>query len=191
MPGERAKGQAKELTKKSRRLRRVPYGVHAAYGTGVALILFGAAGMVAESHDTAPAGWAMWVGGAALAHDLVLAPLVLLAGVLLGRLPYGLREPLRVAAIIAGCLTVVALPMVLGLGTRAGDASRLPLPYGRNLLAVVTAVAAAALLYALVRHGRRSRGRSAPRQPRQPGRSDFRTSANLRTSGKRGRGDAR
>jgi hypothetical protein len=74
-----------------------------------------------------------------VAHDGVWLPLVLLAGTLLK----ARRTPVRVAAIVATALTMVALPLALGLGRSADNPSALPLNYGRNLVLVLLGVAAA------------------------------------------------
>ncbi|NKZ08856.1 hypothetical protein [Actinomadura latina] len=115
-----------------------------AYAAGLALIGLGVRGVVA---DVPVARWAAWFAGAAILHDGVLVPAVLAAGLATGRLPAGYRRIVRAALVVAGCVTAVAIPLVLGYGRRADEPSRLPLPYGRNLaivLAAITAVAAAA-----------------------------------------------
>ncbi|MEV4469798.1 NAD(P)/FAD-dependent oxidoreductase [Nonomuraea sp. NPDC049504] len=109
------------------------------YAAGAALILLGFAGLVKQSN---PVGWAWWFGGAAVAHDAILVPLVLLAGWALRRV----RWAVRAAAIVAGTVTLATLPTVLALGRRGDNPSILPLDYGRNLLLVLAALALAALL---------------------------------------------
>ncbi|MFA1543630.1 hypothetical protein [Actinomadura monticuli] len=133
-------------------------GVGAAYAAGLALIGLGLGGVAA---DVPVARWAAWFAGAAVLHDGVLVPAVLLAGLATGRLPGPYRRIARAALIIGGCVTAIALPLVLGYGRRADEPSRLPLPYGRNLalvLAAITAVAAAAAAARLIA-GRRGRER--------------------------------
>lgn len=131
-------------------------GVAAAYAAGLALIGLGLSGVVA---DVPVARWAAWFAGAAVLHDGVLVPAVLLAGLATGRLPGPYRRIVRAALIIGGCVTVIAIPLVLGYGRRADEPSRLPLPYGRNLalvLAAITVIAAAAAAARLIadRRGR-------------------------------------
>ncbi|MEV5327024.1 hypothetical protein WBK31_37890 [Nonomuraea sp. N2-4H] len=109
------------------------------YAAGAALVLLGFAGLIAESN---PVGWAVWFGGAAVAHDAILVPLVLLAGLALRRTGWAVRA----AAIVAGTVTLATLPTVLALGRRGDNPSILPLAYGRNLLLVLAALALAALL---------------------------------------------
>ncbi|MFG2480699.1 hypothetical protein [Streptomyces fagopyri] len=80
----------------------------------------------------------VWLGGAVVLHDAVIAPLVLLAGLVLVR--GGVRGPVRAALVVAGALTVVALPVLLRPG-RTANPSVLPLDYPRNLLIALVAVA--------------------------------------------------
>lgn len=82
---------------------------------------------------------ALWLAGAVVLHDLLVAPLVLAAGLLLAQLPA--RGLLRGALVTAGCLTAVALPVLLAPGT-PGNPSVLPLDYPRNWLLSLAAVAA-------------------------------------------------
>ncbi|NDU75361.1 hypothetical protein GWI34_22445 [Actinomadura sp. DSM 109109] len=132
----------------------------AAYAVGLALIAVGLRGVVEE----VPVGqWAKWFAGAAVLHDAVLVPAVLAAGALTGLVPAGQRRVVRAALVIGGCVSLVALPAVLGYGRRADEPSRLPLPYGRNLAIVLAAVAAAAACALAVR------AVTARRAPRQGG----------------------
>ncbi|MFD0906132.1 hypothetical protein [Actinomadura sediminis] len=128
---------------------------------GLALIAVGLHGVATNVETT---GWALWFAVPVLAHDAVLVPAVLAAGWLTGRLPAPARTPVRAALAAAGCLVLVALPLVLGYGRRADVPSRLPLPYGRNLAVVLTAIAVAAALAAAVRvhRARRAEPRGRP-----------------------------
>ncbi|MFC9977969.1 hypothetical protein ACFVH6_44390 [Spirillospora sp. NPDC127200] len=109
-----------------------------AYAAGGALIAYGGYGLASHVDLL---DWAVWVGGAVLVHDLVFAPAVLLAGAAVT------HRRTRAALVVAGAVTLVALPMVLGLGRRPDNASILPLPYGRNLLIVLAVIAVAAFLF--------------------------------------------
>lgn len=120
---------------------------------GVALMSIGLALLVAggQFKDVA-----LWLAGAVVLHDLLVAPLVLAAGLLLALLPA--RGLLRGALVTAGCLTAIALPVLLAPGT-PGNPSVLPLDYPRNWLlslAAVAAVIGAALAWRWLR-GRRAR----------------------------------
>ncbi|RKS73509.1 hypothetical protein BZB76_4202 [Actinomadura pelletieri DSM 43383] len=104
---------------------------------GLALIAWGAYGIAAHVDAAA---WAVWFAGAAVLHDAVLVPVVLVAGVATGRLPGPWRRAARTALVIGGAVTLVAAPLVLGYGRRADEPSRLPLPYDRNLAVVLAVV---------------------------------------------------
>ncbi|MEV4008772.1 hypothetical protein AB0K37_41950, partial [Actinomadura sp. NPDC049753] len=131
----------------------------AAYAAGLALIAVGLRGIVDE---VALAAWAKWFVGAAVLHDAVLVPAVLAAGALTGLVPAGRRRVVRAALVIGACVTVVAIPAVLGYGRRDDEPSRLPLPYGRNLAIVLGAIAVVAACVLLARSvtARRGAGRA-------------------------------
>ncbi|WP_406430913.1 hypothetical protein OHB00_03005 [Streptomyces sp. NBC_00631] len=119
---------------------------------GVALMGVGAS-LLTDVRDLT--GVLVWLGGAVVLHDALIAPLVLLAGLVLVR--GRVRGPVRGALVVAGALTVVALPVLLRPGPRA-NASVLPLDYPRNWLiamAVVIAVTALALAARSLVHRRR------------------------------------
>jgi hypothetical protein len=103
-----------------------------------------------------PLDVAVWLGGALVLHDGIIAPLVLAAGLLVAAVPA--RGLVRGALITGGALVLVTLPALLRPGAPVNP-SALPLPYGRNLLVVLAAVAAVTAVVALVRRGRRSRPR--------------------------------
>ncbi|MGW7257547.1 hypothetical protein [Streptomyces sp. NPDC054834] len=97
----------------------------------------------------------VWLGGAVVLHDVVIAPVVLLVGLLLVR--GGVRGPVRGALLVAGALTAVALPVLLRPG-RTANSSVLPLDYPRNwLIALVAVATATALRLAVRRFGHRRR----------------------------------
>ncbi|WP_329199945.1 MULTISPECIES: hypothetical protein [unclassified Streptomyces] len=111
---------------------------------GLLLIAVGAR-LVAVLPD--PLDVLVWLGGALVLHDAVIAPLVLGAGLLTAALPA--RGLLRGALVTAGAVLLVTLPLLVRPGG-APNPSALPLPYGRNLLLVLGAVAVAAGLLAAV-----------------------------------------
>ncbi|MWA06659.1 hypothetical protein F8568_041200 [Actinomadura sp. LD22] len=114
----------------------------AAYAGGLALIGYGLSGIVAD----VPVGrWAAWFAGAAVLHDGVLVPAVLVAGAVTGWVPVAYRRVLRGALLVAACVSAVAIPLVLGYGRRPDVPSQLPLPYGRNLAIVLGAIGAVAV----------------------------------------------
>ncbi|WP_310726464.1 hypothetical protein [Streptomyces sp. N2A] len=101
-------------------------------------------------------GVLVWLGGAVVLHDALIAPLVLLIGLVLVR--GGARGPVRGALLVAGALTAVALPVLLRPGKPA-NSSVLPLDYPRNWLLTLVAVAT---VTALVLAARRTRRRRRP-----------------------------
>jgi hypothetical protein len=81
---------------------------------------------------------ALWLAGAIVLHDGIIAPLVLGVGLLLAAVPA--RGMVRGALVVAGCLTMIALPPLLRPGAPTNP-SALPLDYLRNWLLVLAAVA--------------------------------------------------
>ncbi|MGW7354590.1 hypothetical protein [Streptomyces sp. NPDC054784] len=128
---------------------------------GVALLGFGGWLLVAETRAGTVPDLLRWMVGALVAHDGVLAPLVLLAGAVL-RWAYGLRGReartgsggaygggsygvVRGGLLVGGCLTLVAVPMMLRRG-ESRNPTVLPLDYTANwllLLALTLAVTVA------------------------------------------------
>ncbi|MCJ0874290.1 hypothetical protein [Streptomyces sp. AP-93] len=128
-------------------------------GAGLLLIAVGGR-LLAELPD--PLDVLVWMGGAVVLHDGIIAPLVLAAGLAVAAVPA--RGLVRGALLTAGVLVLVTLPLLLRPGTPPNP-SALPLPYGRNLLLVLAAVAVAAGAMAAVGRWRSSRpgpGEAAP-----------------------------
>lgn len=123
-------------------------------GAGLLLIAIGGR-LLADLPD--PLDVLVWMGGALVLHDAIIAPLVLAAGLAVAAVPA--RGLVRGALLTAGVLVLVTLPLLLRPGTPPNP-SALPLPYGRNLLLVLAAVAVAAGVMAVV--GRRRRARPGP-----------------------------
>lgn len=120
---------------------------------GVALMGVGAL-LLVEAGDVRDV--LVWLAGAVVLHDAVVAPVVLLTGLLLVR--GGARGPVRGGLLVAGALTAVALPVLLRPG-RTANPSVLPLDYPRNWLIALGAVAAVTALWAVGRRFGRRRGR--------------------------------
>ncbi|MFF6883738.1 hypothetical protein ACFY9F_11160 [Streptomyces sp. NPDC012421] len=127
-------------------------------GLGVLMIGTGA-WLVASEPD--PAGVLLWLAGALVLHDGVLAPVVLAVGLLLVGRRY--RGVLRAALVAAGSLVLVTLPLLVRPG-EPPNPSALPLPYGRNLTIVLVVVAVGAGVSILVR-----RRRDAPQRDGEDG----------------------
>ncbi|MGW1641400.1 hypothetical protein [Streptomyces lavendulae] len=96
-----------------------------------------------------PEPWriAVWLGGAVVVHDGLVAPLVMAIAVLAALTGLRLRGAVRAALTVAGSLTAIALPPLL---RPAGVANPtvLPLDYPRNWLLAMAAVALLTLMYA-------------------------------------------
>jgi hypothetical protein len=112
---------------------------------GWGVIAFGLRGIFQHSLDTRPADLARFVVGGALLHDLVVAPLVIVAGVVVARaVPRRARAAVQTALVVSGVVALFAYPLVRGYGLAANNPSSLPHDYGRNLLIVLGVVWAAA-----------------------------------------------
>lgn len=126
---------------------RVRFWATAAVGWGV--IGWGVAGVFRNSLDTRPANLATFVVGGVALHDLVVAPLAVLAGVAVVRaVPRRARGPVQAALVVSAVVALFAYPLVRAYGLAANNPTSLPYNYGRNLvivLGVVWAVAAAAI----------------------------------------------
>ncbi|MFI5100924.1 MAG: hypothetical protein ACHQE5_10525 [Actinomycetes bacterium] len=116
---------------------------------GVALILVAGWGIVRDRGYTDPLGLGAWLAAGVLLHDLVLAPLLILVGVLVSRsVPSRVRAVVVVGLVSAGTLILVGVPVALAAARPRANPTILPLDYWRGLVlsvlvvAVVTAVAA-------------------------------------------------
>ena len=119
---------------------------------GWAVIAWGVIGIFANSLDTRPANLARFVVGGALLHDLVVAPLVIVAGVLLVRaVPGRIRAPVQAALIVSAIIALFAYPLVRAYGLAANNPTSLPHNYTLNLLLVLGAVWAATAVAVIVR----------------------------------------
>jgi len=119
---------------------------------GWALIGWGVRGALHHHIDTRPAELARFFFGGVVLHDLVLVPLVLIAGVVLGRTVRGRRKaPVQAALIISGCAALFAWPEVRDYAHVLHNPSSLPHNYTADLLVVVAVVWAGTAVVALVR----------------------------------------
>lgn len=117
---------------------------------GWAVIGWGVVGIFRHSLDTRPANLAKFVVGGVLLHDLLVAPLVVVAGVLLARaVPGRARGPVQAALAVSAIVALFAWPLVRAYGLAAHNPTSLPHNYALNLaivLAIVWATAGAAIL---------------------------------------------
>lgn len=120
---------------------------------GGVIMAFGAYGLLSNLEGVALTSWLKTFGGGLVAHDLVFAPLVVTASVLLCRaVPARARAPLQVAVIVSGALVVVAFPVVHGAGRVASNPSLLPSDrYGTRLLVALAVIFVIAAICVVVR----------------------------------------
>ncbi|MCX5151756.1 hypothetical protein AB0C90_03675 [Streptomyces sp. NPDC048550] len=130
---------------------------YAVAGLGLALMGLGGALLIQQ-----PSPWriALWLAGAVVVHDGLIAPLVIAVAVLAGAAGLRLRGTPRAALVVAGSLTAIALPPLLRPGG-AANPTVVPLDYLRNWLLTMAAIAVAAGLWT----GTRAALRGARRQP--------------------------
>jgi hypothetical protein len=120
---------------------------------GAPLIALGAFDAFSEADRTKPAELVRWVVGAALVVDLLVVPVSLAIGRLVGG-----RPPLRWALASTATLMAVGWPFVRGYGRNAGNPSLLPRDYGAGIAVAAAAVWMAALVWCA---GRALRARPA------------------------------
>ena len=112
---------------------------------GWAVIGWGVYGIVSNRLDTRPANLATFVVGGALLHDLLVAPLVIVAGVLVARaVPGRARAPVQAALVVSAIVALFAWPLVRAYGLAANNPTSLPHNYALNLAIVLGLVWAAA-----------------------------------------------
>jgi hypothetical protein len=124
---------------------------------GWALIGYGIVGLLRNATDTHPRNFLAFFVGSALAHDLVLVPLVMAIGLLgLRRVPPAVRPALAAALVVAGPVVLYAYPFIRGYGRDPHNPSLLPNQYGWALVTAIALVAATAALWGLwtARHKR-------------------------------------
>lgn len=108
---------------------------------GWAVIGWGVAGIFRHSLDTRPANLAKFVVGGALLHDLLIAPVVILAGVLIVRaVPGQVRGPVQAALLVSAVVALFSYPLVRAYGLAANNPTSLPHNYTLNLLVVLGVV---------------------------------------------------
>jgi hypothetical protein len=128
----------------------------AGVAAGWAVMVVGVVGLLADGDRTRPANAARFVLGAALVHDLLLAPLVVAIGLAVNRLaPRRWRPVAQGALIVSGVAVLFSWPFVRGYGRVSANPSILPGDYGAGLATVLAAVWVVAAL--LVLAGRRRR----------------------------------
>ena len=124
-----------------------------ATAAGWGLIAWGLRGVFAHRVDTRPGQLLRFFVTGLAAHDLLLAPVVLAAGIVVARtVPGRWRSPVQAALLMAGTAALYAYPLVRGFGHRLGNPTSLPRNYGAGLVIVVGVVCAAVLAGHLAFH---------------------------------------
>ena len=101
----------------------------------------------------------VWVVGGVVAHDGVIAPVVVVLGALAAlRAPPGLRTPLLWVLVVLGPLTLVAVPVLGRFGAKADNPTLLDRPYGLGYAVVVLLVLLVVAVTAVVADRRSGRG---------------------------------
>ncbi len=126
---------------------------------GWGVVVIGVLGVLARiSHFAFSVPWrevAEWFIFSTLFHDLIVAPVVTVAALGVGRLrPRLARAPVAVGLIVSGSLVAVSYPRLRGYGESAANPSILPGNAARDLavvLAVVWAAVIASVVYRLVK----------------------------------------
>ena len=125
------------------------------YAGGVVFLAYGLRGIVQDVHGwTHPVYWAIVLVLFAVAHDLLLVPLVFAVAVPLRRLVPGPARPyLAARSALSGVAVALAWPGLRGDGRLPDNPSVLPLDYASGLRSVLLvlwlALLAAFLLHAL------------------------------------------
>jgi hypothetical protein len=122
---------------------------------GWAVIGWGLFGILSNRLDTRPSNLARFVVGGALLHDLLVAPLAILAGVLVSRAVRGrARGPVQAALVVSAVVALFSWPLVRAYGLAANNPTSLPHNYGRNLVIVLVAVWAVTAVVTALRYRR-------------------------------------
>lgn len=98
-------------------------------------------GLASDPDRTQPGESARFVLGAAVVHDLLLAPVVVLAGWGVAKVvPVRARGPVQAALIVSAVVALFSVPFVRGYGKVAPNPSILPRNYGAGLAVILAAI---------------------------------------------------
>ncbi len=125
----------------------------AALGTlGVLGGLYGAYLLLSTQDSAQLRSAVIWLVGGVAVHDGIVGFAVIALAVLIARvLPAAARAPVVVAAVVLGTVTVVALPMIGGFGTKPDNPTLLDRDYGANWLGFAAIVLVVAVVAAVLR----------------------------------------
>lgn len=112
-----------------------------AMALGWTVTTIGLWGLVSDSDKTQPTESVRFVVGAALVHDLLLAPVVILVGWQLAKVvPARARGPVQAALMVSGIVGLFSVPFVRGYGRVSTNPSILPRNYGAGLAVILAAI---------------------------------------------------
>jgi len=119
---------------------------------GWAVIAWGLRGVFQHSLETRPSNLAKFVVGGALLHDLLVAPLIIVAGVLVARaVPSRARAVVQGALAISGIVALFSYPLVRAYGLATNNPTSLPHNYAAGLMIVLGVVWAVAAGFVVAR----------------------------------------
>jgi hypothetical protein len=101
---------------------------------------------------------AVWMATAVIIHDMIWSPSLLGLGTALARVPARGRRFLQGGLVVAGCLVVIAVPLISRQGSQPRSTTILLQDVGRQL-AVLLALVALVTLIAWLRQALRDRRR--------------------------------
>lgn len=136
---------------------------------GMGLVAFGVYGLLVHSAQTVPLNWLTFVIGSVVLHDVVWAPAVGLASLVLVRVvPPRVRPALQGTLLVTVAVLLVATPVLTGRGRNPNNPSILPGDYGPDTLKVLAAVWVGGLLVAVFRWRREPTATDPPAAPQLP-----------------------
>ncbi len=114
---------------------------------GIVLAVFGAVGLIAGVPIGALAILALWMIGAVVIHDGIIAPVTVTIGWALTRtIPPRARRYVQAFLIGAGLVTIIAMPLILRRNTQPASKAILQQNYAGNLTVLLGIFAGLSLL---------------------------------------------
>jgi hypothetical protein len=108
---------------------------------GWLVIGFGVRAALNDAGDAHPFALLVHVVLFDLGHDLLVAPVALVVGFVIGKVvPDVARGPVRTATAATALFVLFSYPLIRRWGRRPTNSSTLPLDYGRNLTIIVAVV---------------------------------------------------
>ena len=122
------------------------------YLPGVLAVGWGGYGVLTAAMGPMPLSWAVFFALGIIGHDVVLAPIAIGVGFLLGRLlPPVLRAPAQIALIGTGVVLLASFAYVQGRGVSSDVPSAVPFNYAARVGVLLAALWVAAAGWAVIR----------------------------------------